>query len=62
VIPATNGHARPDPIVPLLGGPGEAATESGQCLERLTPMLDDRDLLLVDNTPVTMFSVLGFLN
>ena len=48
VIPATNGHALPDPIVPLLGGPGEAATEAGQFLERLTPMLDDRDLLLVD--------------
>src|SRR5262249_38009129 len=48
VIPATNGHSRPDPIVPLLGGPGEAATEAGQFLERLAPMLDDRDLLLVD--------------
>jgi len=24
VIPATNGHALPDPIVPLLGGPGES--------------------------------------
>jgi len=48
VIPAANGHAHPDPIVPLLGGPGEAATEAGQFLERLAPMLDDRDLLLVD--------------
>jgi pimeloyl-ACP methyl ester carboxylesterase len=48
VIPAAKGHARPDPIVPLLGGPGEAATEAGQFLERLAPMLDDRDLLLVD--------------
>jgi pimeloyl-ACP methyl ester carboxylesterase len=48
VIPAANGHARPDPIVPLLGGPGEAATEAGQFLDRLAPMLDDRDLLLVD--------------
>src|SRR5579884_476655 len=48
VIPARNGHALPDPIVPLLGGPGEAATEAGQFLDRLTPMLDDRDLLLVD--------------
>src|SRR5262249_25196486 len=27
---------------------GEAATEAGQFLERLAPMLDDRDLLLVD--------------
>jgi pimeloyl-ACP methyl ester carboxylesterase len=49
VIPATNGHARPDPIVPLMGGPGEAAIEAGQMLvERLAPMLGDRDLLLVD--------------
>jgi pimeloyl-ACP methyl ester carboxylesterase len=49
VIPAANGHALPDPIVPLLGGPGEAAIETGQIfVERLGPMLDDRDLLLVD--------------
>src|SRR5579862_1403407 len=48
VIPATKGHALPDPIVPLLGGPGEAATEAGQFLDRLAPMLDHRDLLLVD--------------
>jgi pimeloyl-ACP methyl ester carboxylesterase len=49
VIRATNGHARPDPIVPLLGGPGEAATEAGQMfVQRLAPVLNDRDLLLVD--------------
>ena len=49
VISATKGHARPDPIVPLLGGPGEAAIETGQMfVERLAPMLNDRDLLLVD--------------
>jgi pimeloyl-ACP methyl ester carboxylesterase len=49
VIPAENGHARPDPIVPLLGGPGEAAIEVGQMfVERLAPMLNNRDLLLVD--------------
>jgi pimeloyl-ACP methyl ester carboxylesterase len=49
VIPAAKGHARPDPIVPLLGGPGEAAIETGQMfVDRLAPMLDDRDLLLVD--------------
>ena len=49
VIPAANGHARPDPIVPLLGGPGEAATEAAQMfVERLAAMLNDRDLLLVD--------------
>jgi pimeloyl-ACP methyl ester carboxylesterase len=49
VIPAANGHPRQDPIVPLLGGPGEAAIETGQMfVERLAPMLNDRDLLLVD--------------
>ena len=49
MIPAAKGHARQDPIVPLLGGPGEAATETGQMfVERLAPMLNDRDLLLVD--------------
>ena len=40
VIPAANGHARPDPIVPLLGGPGESAIQAGQYfVERLAPML-----------------------
>ena len=49
VIPAAKGHARPDPIVPLLGGPGEAAIEAGRIfVKRLALMLDDRDLLLVD--------------
>jgi len=49
VIQAANGHARPDPVVPLLGGPGEAAIKAGQMfVERLAPMLNDRDLLLVD--------------
>lgn len=49
VIPAANGHSRPDPIVPLLGGPGESAIDSaGWSVDRLEPMLDDHDLLLVD--------------
>src|SRR5438874_9183087 len=49
VIPAANGHPVPDPIVPLLGGPGEAATDAAETfVDRLTPMLNDRDLLLVD--------------
>src|SRR6185312_14019903 len=49
VIPAANGHARPDPIVPLLGGPGESAIEAAQYfIGRLAPILNDRDLLLVD--------------
>jgi pimeloyl-ACP methyl ester carboxylesterase len=49
VIPAANGHARPDPIVPLLGGPGESAIDSAEwSVHRLEPMLNDQDLLLVD--------------
>jgi pimeloyl-ACP methyl ester carboxylesterase len=49
VIPSVKGHAYSDPIVPLLGGPGESAIDAGQMLvERLAPMLKDRDLLLVD--------------
>lgn len=49
VIPAANGHPRPDPIVPLLGGPGESAIEAAEWgVRRLEPMLNDRDLLLVD--------------
>jgi pimeloyl-ACP methyl ester carboxylesterase len=49
VIPAANGHPHPDPIVPLLGGPGEAATEAAKMYaEWLAPMLNAWDLLLVD--------------
>jgi pimeloyl-ACP methyl ester carboxylesterase len=49
LIPAANGRTRPDPIVPLLGGPGEAAIEAARIfVERFGPMLNDRDLLLVD--------------
>jgi pimeloyl-ACP methyl ester carboxylesterase len=49
VIPAAKGHARPDPIVPLLGGPGESAIDAAEwSVHRLEPMLNDRDLLLVD--------------
>jgi len=49
VIPAANGHALPDPVVPLLGGPGESAIEAAQwAVDRLAPMLNDRDLLLAD--------------
>lgn len=49
VIPAANGHPRPDPVVPLLGGPGESAIDAAEwSVHRLEPMLNDRDLLLVD--------------
>jgi hypothetical protein len=49
VISAAKGHPRPDPIVPLLGGPGESAIDAAEwSVRRLEPMLNDRDLLLVD--------------
>lgn len=49
VIPAANGHPHPDPIVPLAGGPGESAIDLAEwAVSRLEPMLNDRDLLLVD--------------
>lgn len=49
VIRAANGHPRPDPIVPLQGGPGESSIDAADTLARqLGPMLVDRDLLLVD--------------
>jgi len=49
VIPAANGHSCPDPIVPLMGGPGEAAIDAAETLaSKFAPMLNDRDLLLVD--------------
>jgi pimeloyl-ACP methyl ester carboxylesterase len=49
VIPATHAPALSDPIVVLQGGPGEDTISSaGFFAERFAPLLDDRDLLLVD--------------
>ena len=49
VIPAASGHALPDPIVPLMGGPGEdAISQSAYFAERFASLGRDRDLLLVD--------------
>jgi pimeloyl-ACP methyl ester carboxylesterase len=49
VLPATGGKALPDPIVPLLGGPGEAAIgDAAMYAERFAALRDQRDLLLVD--------------
>jgi pimeloyl-ACP methyl ester carboxylesterase len=49
VIPASSGKALPDPIVVLMGGPGEKAIESASMyVEKLQSLLSDRDLLLVD--------------
>ena len=49
VIPAAHPQALADPIVVLQGGPGEDAISSAAYFaERFAPLLDDRDLLLVD--------------
>ena len=49
VIPATVGPALPDPIVMLMGGPGEdAISAAAEFAARFAPLRDDRDLLLVD--------------
>jgi pimeloyl-ACP methyl ester carboxylesterase len=49
IVPATSGKALPDPIVPLMGGPGEdaigaAAVFAGQ----FASLRSNRDLLLID--------------
>jgi pimeloyl-ACP methyl ester carboxylesterase len=49
VIPATVGPALPDPIVVLMGGPGEESiSEAAEFADRFAPLRRDRDLLLVD--------------
>ena len=49
VVPATSGRALADPIVPLMGGPGEDAMSAGAHFARQFATLRvDRDLLLVD--------------
>ena len=49
VVPATSGRALADPIVPLMGGPGEDAISAGVHFARMFATLRvERDLLLVD--------------
>jgi pimeloyl-ACP methyl ester carboxylesterase len=49
VIPATGGKALPDPIVVLMGGPGEnTITEASYFVKTLASLRDDRDMLFVD--------------
>jgi pimeloyl-ACP methyl ester carboxylesterase len=49
VIPAASAKALSDPIVVLMGGPGEKAIESASLyVGKLRSLLADRDLLLVD--------------
>jgi pimeloyl-ACP methyl ester carboxylesterase len=48
VIPAT-GEAQADPLVPLMGGPGEEAiSEAAYFAEPFAPLRRDHDILLVD--------------
>jgi pimeloyl-ACP methyl ester carboxylesterase len=49
VIPATDGSSLPDPIVPLMGGPGEDAIGAAAVYaQQFAPLRANRDLLLVD--------------
>jgi pimeloyl-ACP methyl ester carboxylesterase len=49
VIPAEAAGSHDDPLVPLMGGPGEAAIgDAEDYLDPWGPMLRERDLLLVD--------------
>lgn len=49
VIPATGGRALADPIVLLMGGPGEdAISGAAEFAVQFAPLRNDRDLLLVD--------------
>jgi pimeloyl-ACP methyl ester carboxylesterase len=49
LVTATQGPALPDPIVPLMGGPGEDAIGAAALYaEQFASLLTNRDLLLVD--------------
>ena len=49
ILPATEGAALPDPIVPLYGGPGEQViAEAGYVARQFATLRGQRDILLVD--------------
>jgi pimeloyl-ACP methyl ester carboxylesterase len=49
IVPASSDSPKPDPIVVLAGGPGESAIgDASYYVGRLSPLLADRDLVLVD--------------
>jgi pimeloyl-ACP methyl ester carboxylesterase len=53
VLPAASGTAQRDPIAILMGGPGESAIEAAAYYANwLSPVLNDRDLLLMDQRGV----------
>ena len=47
LLAATGARPQPDPVVVLVGGPGQAATAQGPGLSR-SALREDRDILLVD--------------
>src|SRR5215469_15421663 len=60
VIPAASAKALSDPIVVLMGGPGEKAIESASIyVGKLKSLLTDRDLLLVDQRGTGQSAPLG---
>lgn len=48
ILPANTASPRPDPLVILAGGPGQAASNLGVFAERLTEVRRTRDVVLVD--------------
>lgn len=49
IVPAASPGSHDDPIVPLMGGPGEDAISAAEYyLSTIGPLLHDRDLLLID--------------
>jgi pimeloyl-ACP methyl ester carboxylesterase len=60
VIPASGGKALPDPIVPLMGGPGEDAISAAAIFAgQLASLRSDRDILLVDQRGTGRSNALG---
>lgn len=49
VLPAVNENKKPDPLLILAGGPGQAATELAAMIDRMfTDIRKQRDILLID--------------
>jgi pimeloyl-ACP methyl ester carboxylesterase len=60
VIPAAGKRTYSDPIVVLMGGPGEGAISAASVYARqFAPLLKDRDLLLVDQRGAGRSGALG---
>ena len=59
LLPATGGRALPDPIVVLMGGPGEdAISAAGYFARQFASLRTDRDLLLIDQRGTGLSSAL----